>query len=429
MPHPARPSALPPPLPRLAPRAPQGPAAPALPAARPAAIDRYPVAFTGTGREYFRVWIVNLLLTVITLALYTPFARRRTAQYFFGHTVVAGTPLEFTASGKRMFKGFMVLAGLYLMLDVASKTGQQTLVTALMLCGFALTPFFWGSAMRFRLRNTRWRGVRLAFVPRWGQVYAASWPMLLLGTLWLAPLLTAAFWLEEQTSPEESVPGQQLLSTTFFDYHWLWFVLALLLVGSALLAGLAVQEFNYRRLLVQGTRVGKQPGRWQPRLSAFIRIWFLSALIGLGLFGAIWLSYGLIMWAMLEGSRGTSAILILGAILFMALIYLASTPAHAYHEARVFHMMWNEVGLGRIARARCSLSVRGYIGLRLKNALLTMLTLGLYRPFARVSEYRMKAESVTLYVKGGLEQIEGQLVREQGSLGDALADAAGLDII
>ena len=60
----------------------------------------------------------------------------------------------------------------------------------------------------------------------------------------------------------------------------------------------------------------------------------------------------------------------------------------------------------------------------------TLLTLGLYRPFARVSEYRMKCESVTLHVKGGVEQVTGAMVRQQqGGLGDALADAAGLDLI
>ncbi|GKS84188.1 hypothetical protein AVMA1855_08570 [Acidovorax sp. SUPP1855] len=70
------------------------------------------------------------------------------------------------------------------------------------------------------------------------------------------------------------------------------------------------------------------------------------------------------------------------------------------------------------------------MGLRLKNILLTVVTLGFYRPFARVSEYRMKLESVTLHIKGGVDQVAGQLVRQQqGGVGDALADAAGLDLI
>jgi hypothetical protein len=41
----------------------------------------------------------------------------------------------------------------------------------------------------------------------------------------------------------------------------------------------------------------------------------------------------------------------------------------------------------------------------------------------------MRVESVTLFVKGGLDQLYGELVKQQGGLGDALADAAGLDLI
>lgn len=96
----------------------------------------------------------------------------------------------------------------------------------------------------------------------------------------------------------------------------------------------------------------------------------------------------------------------------------------------MFQLMWSNVGESQVARFKCQLGTGRYVLLRLKNMLLTLLTLGLYRPFARVSEYRMKLESVTLHVKGGVEQVAGAMVRQQqGGLGDALADAAGLDLI
>lgn len=41
-------------------------------------IAAYRLRFSGSGGEYFRVWIVNLLLSIVTLGLYTPWARRRT---------------------------------------------------------------------------------------------------------------------------------------------------------------------------------------------------------------------------------------------------------------------------------------------------------------------------------------------------------------
>ena len=38
----------------------------------PQNIDAHPLEFTGSGGEYFRVWIVNVLLGILTLGFYTP---------------------------------------------------------------------------------------------------------------------------------------------------------------------------------------------------------------------------------------------------------------------------------------------------------------------------------------------------------------------
>jgi len=137
-------------------------------------IDAHPLEFTGSGGEYFRVWIVNVLLTILTLGFYTPWARRRTAQYFYGHTVVAGSPLEFTAQQGRMVKGFIILVMISIAYQIAVNTGQDTAVGVFLLAGALLSPFIWGSAMRFRLGSTRWRGLRLQFTAPWREVYKAS---------------------------------------------------------------------------------------------------------------------------------------------------------------------------------------------------------------------------------------------------------------
>ena len=55
------------------------------------------IRFTGSGSEYFRIWIVNLLLTLVTLTLYLPFARARRMAYFQNNTLVGGDPLGFHA--------------------------------------------------------------------------------------------------------------------------------------------------------------------------------------------------------------------------------------------------------------------------------------------------------------------------------------------
>lgn len=394
-------------------------------------IEPHAMRFTGSGGEYFRVWIVNVLLSILTLGLYTPWARRRTAQYFYGHTLVAGSPLEFTAQQRRMVVGFVVLLLLTVAYQLAVNTGQDTAVGLFILGGAALSPLIWGSAMRFRLANTRWRGLRLQFVASWREVYTASWPVFALALVWLG-----VFWGLQSLAPAAVVneeTGRKLPEVTAP-------LIGLVALGLLLTVLCIIRlEFNYRSLLVLRSRIGNEAGRWKPVYMDFVKLWlatlavFLVSLLVLvalvaGLFTG---SLGLVS-KLGKGGMGLGIFVLIMAAFVGALLamMLATAPARAYREAALFRLTWSNIGVSRIARFKCNLSTGGYVLLRLRNMLLTVLTLGFFRPFAMVSEYRMKLESVTVHVKGCVDQVAGRLGRQQpGGIGDALADAAGLDLI
>ncbi|MGI9025580.1 MAG: DUF898 family protein, partial [Burkholderiaceae bacterium] len=57
--------------------------------------DARPFVFTGTGSEYFKIWIVNLALTLVTLSIYSPWAKVRRLRYFYGNTLLDDSPFEF----------------------------------------------------------------------------------------------------------------------------------------------------------------------------------------------------------------------------------------------------------------------------------------------------------------------------------------------
>ena len=57
--------------------------------------------FTGSGSEYFRIWIVNTLLTVVTLGIYSAWAKVRRLRYFYGSTQLAGSTFEYHGQGQR----------------------------------------------------------------------------------------------------------------------------------------------------------------------------------------------------------------------------------------------------------------------------------------------------------------------------------------
>src|SRR5450830_737831 len=83
--------------------------------------SRLRIKFTGSGSEYFRIWIVNVLLMLVTLGLYFPWAKVRRLRYFSGNTLIDGEPLGFHGDPKKMFKGFALVGVLFALYSVAGK--------------------------------------------------------------------------------------------------------------------------------------------------------------------------------------------------------------------------------------------------------------------------------------------------------------------
>ena len=92
-----------------------------LPSAAPSVPRTLNIRFTGSGSEYFRIWVVNLLLILVTAGLYYPWAKVRRLRYFYGNTVVGAHPLDFHGDPKRMLRGFLLIALLLLIYSVAGK--------------------------------------------------------------------------------------------------------------------------------------------------------------------------------------------------------------------------------------------------------------------------------------------------------------------
>lgn len=383
------------------------------------AIESYRLKFSGDGGVYFGVWLVNLLLMVVTLGLFTPFARRRKIKYFYAHTVVAGSPLEFTGGLRRMFIGYLLFFGIYLAYSIAAQTEQSIAAGAIGLGWVLLAPWLWASAQRFRLASTRWRGIRGQFTAGWGEAYAASWPLLAI------VVLGAAIGFGAAAARAKPSPGLVLGG-----------VFAALFAMVVLLVRL---EFNYTRLHLARCAFGGQPGRWKGGFGDFLRfsaaavgVYFAVAAVLFALIAlAVYVAGGFALLGAGLRSKNPQMLMLFGAfgVASVFAVYFAAGPALAYREARKFALVWSNAGLGGVARFRCDLKAWRFVRLRVKNLLMTLVTFGFWRPFAVTSEYKMKLESVTLHVKGGLDQLVGQLSQQQGAFGDAIADAVGFDVI
>jgi uncharacterized membrane protein YjgN (DUF898 family) len=74
----------------------------------PQTSGQHEIRFTGDGATYFGIWIVNLLLTIVTIGIYSPRAKVRRLKYFYGNTLLDGSPFDYHGSPLALFKGRIV---------------------------------------------------------------------------------------------------------------------------------------------------------------------------------------------------------------------------------------------------------------------------------------------------------------------------------
>ena len=171
-----------------------------------ARVHTYPLRFTGQASEYFRVWIVNLALTVITLGLYTPWARIRTRQYLYGHTWLDDQNFEYTASPFALLRGYLIVVaffGLYTAAQQLQFTGWEWVTGALGLLFAVAYPWLVRQSMRFQARSTVHRGLRFRFTGSLGDAYVSY------GVANIAAVVSGSLALPWAWFMQRALPGRR----------------------------------------------------------------------------------------------------------------------------------------------------------------------------------------------------------------------------
>ena len=66
------------------------------------------ISFEADGAEYFRIWITNIALTVVTLGIYSAWAKVRRQQYFYRTTRLDGSSFDYHGQPLAILKGRLV---------------------------------------------------------------------------------------------------------------------------------------------------------------------------------------------------------------------------------------------------------------------------------------------------------------------------------
>ncbi|MEN9599141.1 MAG: hypothetical protein RL596_1452 [Bacteroidota bacterium] len=130
--------------------------------------QNYKLAYSGNGLDYFRIMVINFILTIITFGLYYPWAKARSLQYMYSQTTFQNQPFVFTGTGNEMFKGFIkafaiiiiCYAGAFIfMMNENGQWGVLIFYGVLLL----LVPLAIHGSYRYRFAKTVWSGIRFGY--------------------------------------------------------------------------------------------------------------------------------------------------------------------------------------------------------------------------------------------------------------------------
>jgi uncharacterized membrane protein YjgN (DUF898 family) len=341
-----------------------------------------PVRFTGSGAEYFGIWIVNLLLTIVTIGIYSAWAKVRRLQYFYRHTELAGSSFDFHGKPIKILFGRIIALLMLFAYNYSARI--PSIWTLIIFCLIAfLMPALLRNSLRFRLYNTSWRGIRFHFRGSVGRAYKV---FLLYGFLTLITLYLFAPFMHQRVKA--------------YQHDNTWF--------------------------------GKTQCSFHARPGQFYQIYLLllAALVVFGIvigFSGIGGAFVAMAEAQKHGGHAAPAGTLRAlAILYAALILLGVSIGPTFH-ALITNLIWSNTRVGE-HRIECNMSPARLVWITVSNFVLVALTLGLFIPWASVRLAKFQLEAVSLVPAGDLQQFVESEPDDVNAVGEEAASAFDFDI-
>lgn len=339
--------------------------------AAPPAVAAAPqrIKFHASGSEYFRIWIVNLLLTIVTLGIYSAWAKVRRNQYMYSCTELAGASFEYHGKPLAILKGRIIALVLIVGYNVAFQVSPLAGVLMLVLLG-AVMPWLVLNSLKFRLYYTSYRGIRFGF---------------------------------------DGTPKQAY-------FHFL--LLPILYVVSLGFA-LPLVHQRIKRFQHSASRYGAEHFNFDASVAAFYKRYavLLLLIIGGAVFGAV---AGASAGPRLLSSPATAFLLIVALYIYMALL----VPVFL---TLIQNLIWNHTGLGP-HRFSSDMKWSKVAFILITNVLGIVVTLGLFTPFAVVRWQRYRLESLALQPAGSLDAFVAGANDGVGATGEGAADLLDFDL-
>jgi uncharacterized membrane protein YjgN (DUF898 family) len=329
--------------------------------------------FTGSAAEYFRIWIVNLFFTLISLGIYSAWAKVRKKRYFYGATRLDGDTFDYFASPKAILYGRIIAFVVFVLYGFACELYPPARYGFLAI-GALLLPWLVMRTLGFNARNSAYRGIRFDF-----------------------------------TAPTKEVVRRYLG----------------LLAALVLTAGLAYPwcVARYKSFVVSHHAFGTSALHCELPARAFFAVYIRAALMLVALIVPI----GALAAFAVARLELPESIAWVAYFLPMIGIYAAYAVVYAYAQARTANLQWNHTS-GPGLRFQSTLGAMKLAGIYLGNVVAAALSAGLLIPWAVIRTLRYRLENFTMIVDEEHVHAANPALAPVGAAGQELGDLFNLDL-
>ena len=378
--------------------------------------------FEGSAAEYFKIWIVNVLLTIVTLGIYSAWAKVRTESYFYGNTIVNGSSFRYTGDPLKILKG-RIISVIVFALFWGLFNYYPALIIWTLAAACLLFPFVVVASTSFRLRNSMYRNIRFRFDSAYLEAYKTLLIPLGLMVAATALIYTAFSTSELATIMEAETEAEFRREDAFFSIFFL-----------AAIPFIPYLVFLLRRFVIDHMHYGSARGKFVAWAWEFYKIYLKGFVLMFGSVLVIGILFGLVIAALglsdtfeQGATAGDAAAAMTMPVIVMVIgMYAIGFYLLGYVNSRLTNATFNGTEIGPLL-LHSTLRGRELGNLYLTNTIAVVLSLGLLVPWVKIRMARYKASRTEFLAKdmAGIEAIEQS---DQSALGEELGDIFDVDI-
>lgn len=326
--------------------------------------------FHGTASEYFGIWIVNIALTIITLSLYSPWAKVRRLRYFYQNTEFYQRRFDFTGVPTRILIGRLIAIGIWAIYAVSSNMDLRFAIAGMILL-YAAIPWLLRATLRFSARNSKFSNSRFYFSGTTGGVYKQAVLGFLISIFSLGIFSPVGIWLYKRYVFDHLHAGQLQFK---LNTDWSSYMTAV-----------------YIPMFVLG--------------SAFILIIIFGGMSIVGFY---------------SGSNALISSIV-------GLYFLALFLVFPWIQARIYIATWNGVSIGE-SQFKTECTAGRYTWIIASNWLARIFSFGLMTPWADIRLRRYQVDSMLLLLNDDPDQLVNMSQGDPSALAEEISDIFDFDI-